>query len=66
MPDTFYSWFLVTELHVWMLLVRFMSEGTNGEEVRNLLVKTMWNDVNKRSKQLDVSHSFFNNIQSKN
>ena len=21
MPDTFYSWFLVTELHVWMLSV---------------------------------------------
>ena len=26
MPDTFYSWFLVTELHVWLLGVRFLRD----------------------------------------
>ena len=25
MPDTFYSWFLVTELHVWLLGVRSLT-----------------------------------------
>ena len=24
MPDTFFSWFLVTELHVWLLGARLM------------------------------------------
>ena len=24
MPDTFYSWFLITELHIWILGARLM------------------------------------------
>ena len=35
MPDTFYSWFLVTELHVWMLSCRLMHEGEYGRITRN-------------------------------
>ncbi|KOB51904.1 Ubiquinol-cytochrome c reductase complex chaperone CBP3-like protein, partial [Operophtera brumata] len=26
LPDTFASWFIITELHVWMLMVRYMAE----------------------------------------
>lgn len=54
MPDTFYSWFLVTELHVWMLMVRYMAEGDNGKMVRNNLVEAMWNDVDNRLNKLGV------------
>ncbi|KAK2580873.1 hypothetical protein KPH14_005945 [Odynerus spinipes] len=50
MADTFYSWFLVTELHVWMLMVRYMAEGKYGKIARNSLVEAMWTDVNTRSK----------------
>ena len=32
MPDTFFSWFLVTELHVWLLGARLM-------QVRGLVVR---------------------------
>jgi len=57
MPDTFYSWFLVTEVHVWMLMARVMNEGENGRWVRNAIVEAMWQDVEYRSKQLGETSS---------
>lgn len=55
MPDTFYSWFLVLELHVWIVLVRLMAESEEGRLVRNTIIEAMWNDVNKKSGYLGVS-----------
>jgi len=52
MPDTFYSWFLVTELHVWMLSSRIMTEGEYGMEVRNALVEALWQDCELRAKAI--------------
>ncbi|XP_076750002.1 ubiquinol-cytochrome c reductase complex assembly factor 1 [Xylocopa sonorina] len=52
MPDTFYSWFLITELHVWMLMLRFTAEGEKGKEVVRNIVEAMWHDVIVRSEQL--------------
>lgn len=54
MADTFYSWFLVTELHVWMLMVRTMAEGEEGRFVRNNIVEAMWQDISTRAKKLEV------------
>lgn len=58
MPNTFNSWFLVTELHVWMLLLRSMAEGSesgeDGRFLRNCIVEAMWGDVNTRAKKLGV------------
>ncbi|XP_076234539.1 ubiquinol-cytochrome c reductase complex assembly factor 1 [Calliopsis andreniformis] len=56
MPDTFYSWFLVTELHVWMLMVRLMAEGEPGKTARNNLVEALWNDVDARVNKLGPIH----------
>jgi cytochrome b pre-mRNA-processing protein 3 len=60
LPDTFNSWFVVTELHVWMLLVRAMAEGSeNGQDgrfLRNAIVEAMWSDVNTRSKKLGADN----------
>lgn len=56
MPNTFNSWFLVTELHVWILLLRAMAEGSesgeDGRFIRNCIVEAMWADVNTRAKKL--------------
>lgn len=52
MPDTFFSWFLVTELHVWMLMVRYMGEGKDGKLVRHNLVEAMWKDIDGRVNKL--------------
>lgn len=56
MPDTFNSWFLVTEIHCHMLLTRVMNEGPEAKEdgrfMRNAVVETLWNDVQNRSKKL--------------
>ncbi|XP_076633536.1 ubiquinol-cytochrome c reductase complex assembly factor 1 isoform X2 [Colletes latitarsis] len=56
MPDTFFSWYLVTELHIWMLLVRFMSEGEEGKIVRYHIVESMWRDIDVRVNKLGVIH----------
>ena len=33
MPDTYYSWWLITELHVWMLCVRLSVGNTKGKQL---------------------------------
>lgn len=59
LPNTFNTWFLITELHVWMLLLRAMAEGAesngDGRFLRNCIVEAMWNDVNMRATKLGVS-----------
>lgn len=61
LPNTFNSWFLITELHIWMLMVRAMAEGPekgqDGMFLRNCIVEAMWSDVNKRAKQLNAANS---------
>lgn len=57
LPDTFYSWFCVTELHVWLLSVRCMSEGEDGRLARNRLIEAMWADVGQRVKKLGSGNS---------
>lgn len=56
LPDTFNSWFLVTELHIWMILVRVMNEGADsgqdGRFLRNFIVEAMWADSSQRAKKL--------------
>ncbi|XP_061395569.1 ubiquinol-cytochrome-c reductase complex assembly factor 1-like [Musca vetustissima] len=60
MPNTFNSWFLVTELHVWMLLLRSMAEGSesgeDGRFLRNCIVEALWSDVNTRAKKLGANN----------
>lgn len=52
MPNTFNTWFLITEIHVWMLMVRAMSERQHAEIIRNTLVESLWADVMIRTKEL--------------
>lgn len=49
MPNTFNSWFLITEIHVWMLMVRAMGERQHGELIRNNVVESLWSDVMVRT-----------------
>jgi len=64
LPNTFNSWFLVTELHVWLLLMRSMAEGSetgeDGRFLRNCIVEAMWGDVNTRAKKLGVGLDLVN------
>lgn len=52
LPDTFNSWFLITELHLWMMFIRLMKEGAEGSMIRNFIMEALWNDVEYRSKKL--------------
>ncbi|KAG6441547.1 hypothetical protein O3G_MSEX001865 [Manduca sexta] len=66
LPDTFASWFNITELHVWLVMVRYMAEDIvhpttektkyvkgDGYFVRNCIVEAMWADVSNRIKLLE-------------
>ncbi|XP_055339723.1 ubiquinol-cytochrome-c reductase complex assembly factor 1-like [Paramacrobiotus metropolitanus] len=57
LPDTFNSWFKITELHVWMCAVRLSIEAYDGKYCRNEIVKNMWKDVEVRSKSLGEAAS---------
>jgi len=52
MPDTFNSWFLVTELHIWMLSARLMTEGEYGRTTRNAIIEALWQDCDQRAKSI--------------
>ncbi|XP_070163191.1 ubiquinol-cytochrome-c reductase complex assembly factor 1 isoform X2 [Polyergus mexicanus] len=52
MADSFFSWFLVTELHVWMIIVRYMAEGNAGKLVRKSIIATLWEDTSARAENL--------------
>jgi len=52
MPDTFYSWFLITELHIWLMGARLMQEGDAGRMVRNSMVEALWADCENRAKAI--------------
>lgn len=65
LPDTFNSWFLVTELHVWMLMARLMGDPKYGRFTRNSLVEALWKDVDARAKKLGSEHRSVINSQIK-
>ncbi|XP_075428699.1 ubiquinol-cytochrome c reductase complex assembly factor 1 isoform X1 [Ascaphus truei] len=54
MPDTLNSWFLVTQLHVWMCLVRMKQEGRSGKYMCRYIVHSMWEDVQQRGKVMGI------------
>ena len=50
--DVFFSFCLVTFLHVWLVSVRLADEGRSGKFVRNKLIEAMYNDISERMKKL--------------
>lgn len=52
LKDTFYSFFLVVQLHVWMCQARSMKEGSDGRKLRNEIVARMWIDIERRMNRL--------------
>lgn len=54
LPDTLNSWFLVTQLHVWMCLVRLKQEGRAGKYMCRYVVYSMWEDLQQRGKVMGI------------
>ena len=53
MPDTFYSWWLITELHVWMLAVRARVGATpEGDQLVTVMAESLWEDLEIRMKKI--------------
>ena len=50
--DVYFSFCLITYLHVWMVCVRLADEGISGKYVRNRLIESMYADIAERMKKL--------------
>ncbi|GAB1603032.1 ubiquinol-cytochrome-c reductase complex assembly factor 1-like [Argonauta hians] len=55
LDDTYLSWFLVAELHAWLMLSRLSQGQQEGAFVRQAFVKAFWADVKKRTSKVDGS-----------
>ncbi|OWF53431.1 ubiquinol-cytochrome-c reductase complex assembly factor 1-like [Mizuhopecten yessoensis] len=53
LPDTFNTWYLMVELHVWIIMTRLILEGVEGRYFRNVLVSMMWKDVESRMQEVE-------------
>eukprot|EP00041_Stephanoeca_diplocostata_P007525 m.107376 g.107376 ORF g.107376 m.107376 type:complete len:279 (-) comp16918_c0_seq1:171-1007(-) len=54
LPDNFQSWFLIQQLHVWMLMVRAKQEGSLGATFYKQLVQFFWDDVEHRMRLMKI------------
>lgn len=57
MPDEFTSWFLISELHAWMLMVRTANEEVQPMGLRDGVNRMFWDDTIKRMKPLHLKRS---------
>ncbi|KAK9710600.1 Serine carboxypeptidase 3, variant 3 [Basidiobolus ranarum] len=56
LPDNFQTWFSITQLHVWMLMVRLRAEP-NGKEIVQQMVNFYFLDAEQRIKDAGVTSS---------
>ncbi|KAK9728494.1 Serine carboxypeptidase 3, variant 2 [Basidiobolus ranarum] len=54
LPDNFQTWFSITQLHVWMLMVRLRPEP-NGKEIVQQMVNFYFLDAEQRIKDAGVT-----------
>lgn len=54
LPDSMHSWFLIAQLHMWLLMVRLKREGNDGEFLIKQLVEVFWEDAKQRPRKLGV------------
>ena len=45
LPDSFQTWFCVTQLHIWLSVVRLRAEGEVGKDVSRMVVEHFVNDL---------------------
>ncbi|KAK3087857.1 hypothetical protein FSP39_011555 [Pinctada imbricata] len=45
LPDTYFSYFLLMELHVWFLLVRISAQVKGRKTLEDAIIRTMWEDL---------------------
>lgn len=57
LPDTFSSWFAITEVHLWLICTQIKSSSREGQFVRTKMMQHAWKDITKRMKLLDKQYS---------
>lgn len=58
LPQTFFTWYKLTTLHVWLLMTRLITEGREGRHVRNRVVTSFHEDMKHRSKAFSRKEGF--------
>lgn len=47
-PNDFHSWFMLSLVHVWLVLVRLRLDGAEGQRLADALFQFFWSDVERR------------------
>jgi len=53
LPDVFNSWFVLLQLHMWIVYVKIAQMGPEGFLLKDYMYIQMWTDVEKRLKSLE-------------
>ncbi|CAB4054786.1 CBP3 [Lepeophtheirus salmonis] len=69
LDDTFFSWFKVVELHVWMVSLRLLQDPSSEMNevffsIRNSLIEAIWNEAHNRIGSVGVKGRKRNNYLS--
>lgn len=54
MPDTATSWFHITMLHIWIILIRVSTQNPETEFFKQEIIKRMREDLKMRTSKLGV------------
>lgn len=55
-PNDFHSWFMLSLLHVWLVLVRLRLDGHDGQLLADALFQFFWSDVERRLVALGMTN----------
>lgn len=55
LPDTFQSWFLVTHMHIWFVIVRLRAEGEAGKAVSQQIMQLFFDDMEHRMADIGIT-----------
>lgn len=50
LPDTLTAWHSLTSLHIWLIMTRLVTEGREGQLVRNEVIEALLTDTKSKSK----------------
>ncbi|KAI9197177.1 ubiquinol-cytochrome C chaperone-domain-containing protein [Polychytrium aggregatum] len=63
LPQTFYTWFSLTVLHIWIYSARLRAEGAEGKEYQQELFNLLWLDVELKLNEAGIKKRVGKNIE---
>jgi len=54
LPDTFFSYFLLLQIHIWLVSARVAQDGDEGQFIKRSVLANMWEDLSEKSKKIST------------